>query len=52
MAKGEIFVIQGKTNQSGPQTARAATKAVSNWWWWDDGRGMVVVEDIPEGLRG
>lgn len=30
VAKGEIFVVQDKTNQSGPQSARAAAKAVSN----------------------
>lgn len=28
----EFFVFQGKANQSGPQTARTATKAVSNWY--------------------
>lgn len=38
MAKGEIFLsFRAKKRQSGPQTARAATKAVSN-------TGMEVVE--------
>lgn len=45
MAKGEIFVVQGKTNPSGLQTAKTATKAVSDM-------GMMVKEDNPEGFRG
>lgn len=45
MAKGVSFVFWGKANQSGPQTARTATKAVSNM-------RMVLIEDIHEAFRG
>lgn len=45
MAEGVSFVSQGKANQSGPQAARTATKAVSNM-------RMVAPEDNQEVFRG